>query len=88
VTTASWSYVPAFLVVELWNSMPNEQALVEGIILSAVMNIIFYIGVGATCVLAWGWNLDDPITIVAAWPSESNMSRSLNAFLLVANLIG
>ena len=54
VTTAAWSYVPSFLVVELWNVLPDQKQMVRGIALSAVLNCVFYLGVGITVALAWG----------------------------------
>ena len=54
MTTAAWSYVPSFLVVELWNVLPDQKQMVKGIGLSAVLNCVFYLGVGITVALAWG----------------------------------
>jgi hypothetical protein len=86
-TTAAWSYVPGFIVIELMADVPRKRDMQCAIILSAVLNIIFYLSIGLIVVYRWGWEMEDPVTIVSAWPRESTLARVCSALLFVANLV-
>ena len=87
VTTAVWSYIPSFIMIELLEEVPVKQDMFKAIMLSAGLNMVFYITVGTIVVYNWGWNIDDPITIVAAWPADSNIARLFSALLFTSNII-
>lgn len=94
VTTAVWSYVPSFLVIEILDEVgmsPTDMVKVrefvcspccsrnrlssrnaaQAIAISAVLNVLVYLVVGLTVVLRWGWDVDDPFTLLEAWPAHS-----------------
>mmetsp|Transcript_1659 Transcript_1659/g.2625 ORF Transcript_1659/g.2625 Transcript_1659/m.2625 type:complete len:438 (+) Transcript_1659:136-1449(+) len=88
VTTAVWSYVPSFLVVELLSStLPSKGGMCRAVVLSAALNVVLYVGVGVVVVCRWGWEMEDPITLVDAWPSQSTLSRIMSALLFISNLV-
>ena len=87
ITTAVWSYIPSFIMIELLEEVPAKQDMFKAIALSAGLNMVFYITVGTIVVYNWGWDINDPINVVSAWPSDSNISRLFNALLFVANII-
>ena len=88
VTTAVWGYVPSFLVVELFHdALPDKAAMSRAVWLSAGLNIVFFIVIGVVVVSQWGWEMEDPITILDVWPAHSWLARLMSVLVLLANLL-
>ena len=87
VTTSAWAYVPAYLIAELHENCAKPSLLRQSIWLAAALNVALFAGLGVFSAVMWGGNLQDPITLVAAWPGTAVSSRVLNAFLAIANIV-
>jgi amino acid transporter len=87
ITTAAWSYVPSFIIIELRESLKTRRNMFKAIILSAILNMMFYIVVGTSVVVNWGWEMEDPVTILSVWPAKSFLGKFVNALLFIANLV-
>jgi amino acid permease len=89
LTTAAWGYVPSFLTTELVSSMTCPSHFKRAVILSGVLNIIFYIGLGVTVTLRWGSNLPDPVNISKVWLAHADdpLARIMALLLLIVNII-
>jgi hypothetical protein len=37
-----------------------------------------YVVIGVTVVVRWGWDIDDPFTLLEAWPAESAAGEHLH----------
>ena len=94
VSTCAWAYVPSFLTVELSNAavMQDPASFPRAIWLSCTLNIFVFILCGVSCVLQWGWDVNDPVTFGTVsnpllYPADSSRSRVLNALLFLSCLI-
>jgi len=88
-TTAAWAYVPAFLTVELATCMQEPKDFGRSLVLSGVLNVVVFLGVGIVVVARWGYDVTDPITLVKveAWEQGNWLNTALSFFLLVGNFV-
>lgn len=87
VTTVLWCYVPAFIVVELKEALKEKDDMMKAIVMSAVIQIVFYISIGTGVVINWGWYVDDPLMLMSAWPTDSVIGKATNILIFISNLI-
>jgi hypothetical protein len=80
------SYIPIFFIVELKESIREKRDMLKAISLSAVLQMVFYITIGAGVVINWGWSVDNPLEM-PAWPVDSAIGKATNVLLFISNLI-
>eukprot|EP00756_Hemistasia_phaeocysticola_P004908 Hpha_TRINITY_DN13073_c0_g1::TRINITY_DN13073_c0_g1_i1::g.68715::m.68715 len=88
-----WSFVPAFLTVELCHAMASPHELTKSLVLSGGATVVTMIVVGYATVSLWGWNLLNPIMASPEWNAQPNVGglasvKIMNWLLLFANLTG
>lgn len=88
LTTFSWSYVPAFLTIELSSAMARPQRdFPKSLLLSASLAVLLFLLVGVPVVHRWGWDVQDPLYLTPCWPAHRPASRAMQACILAANLV-
>jgi hypothetical protein len=87
LTTTAWAYVPSFLTVELASAMERPADFRKSLCLSAALILALFVGLGVASVVAWGWNIPDPVFLIQAWPAHLASSRFMQFLILLANIV-
>merc|ERR1712217_128818 len=90
VTICAWSYVPAFLTVELASSVASPKNMGKSLALSGTLTIVMFLTIGIFVVSRWGYDVGEIIGLTPVWPSQkpTNVLTSLfNTFQLLGNLV-
>lgn len=89
ISVSSWMYAPSFLTAELSSVMNNPVDLSKSLVLSVVVAIGVFLGVGLCCVTSWGWIIPNPIYIASPWGDirDQLWPRVFNMLLFIANLV-
>mmetsp|Transcript_38209 Transcript_38209/g.69563 ORF Transcript_38209/g.69563 Transcript_38209/m.69563 type:complete len:474 (+) Transcript_38209:60-1481(+) len=93
-TISSWAFVPAFLTVELADSMVGADVSAsfrKSLLLAGGLNVSLFIIVGVVVVARWGYNVGEVVTLTkgveGAWAPGSATNTAFNVFLLTGNFV-
>ncbi|CAE8618906.1 unnamed protein product, partial [Polarella glacialis] len=89
-TINAWSFVPAFLTVELSTCMRVPADFKKSLMLAGALNVAIFAIVGFTVVASWGFDVGQVIAItqgVAAWKTGSVINTAFNVFQLAGNFV-
>ncbi|CAE7390054.1 PRMT7 [Symbiodinium sp. CCMP2456] len=89
-TISAWSYVPAFLAVELSACMETPKDFKKSLVFAGGLNVLVFSIVGSIVVARWGYEVGEVISItggVGAWVPGTALNTIFSCFKLGGNFV-
>eukprot|EP00439_Symbiodinium_sp_Y106_P008097 s56_g1.t1 len=89
-TISAWSYVPAFLAVELSACMETPADFKKSLLFAGGLNVLIFSVVGSIVVVRWGYEVGEVISITAgvgAWVPGTAVNTIFSCFKLGGNFV-